>query len=190
MGYRIQSDTVQSDTVAFRVGSRQASFAAPAYSESSRTGRTTFASVYPAMAIPERFAIDATAIRVAEGSLAERPQSDASASGFGAGAPGAGLGAGATLGRGYFGKVTSMTYNGAPVAVKELSERTLDAASIGGIQNLLAIRSFRAVCVACASPLMQPCSWMIRERTDDTNVTEARSERRAHVRLVHQRVGR
>ena len=111
MGYRIQSDTVQSDTVAFRVGSRQASFAAPAYS--SRTGRTTFASVYPAMAIPERFAIDATAIRVAEGSLAERPQSDASASGFGAGAPGAGLGAatgsGATLDRGYFGKVTSMT---------------------------------------------------------------------------------
>ena len=42
-----------------------------------------------------------------------------------------GAGAGAVLGQGCFGTVSSMTYNGAPVAVKELSATTLDAASLG-----------------------------------------------------------
>ena len=45
-----------------------------------------------------------------------------------------GAGAGAVLGQGCFGTVSSMTYNGAPVAVKELSATTLDAASIGAFR--------------------------------------------------------
>ena len=79
-----------------------------------------------AVAVPERVVIDARAIRVAGGgSLAERPVAvDGAVSPVGAGA-------GAVLGQGCFGTVSSMTYNGAPVAVKELSATTLDAASIG-----------------------------------------------------------
>ena len=59
------------------------------------------------------------------GSLAERPVAvDGAASPVGAGG-------GAVLGQGCFGTVSSMTYNGAPVAVKELSATTLDSASLG-----------------------------------------------------------
>ena len=43
----------------------------------------------------------------------------------------AGAGTGRTLGQGFFGKVTSMAWNGSPVAVKEVSGNSLDAASIG-----------------------------------------------------------
>ena len=79
-----------------------------------------------AAAVPERVVIDARAIRVAGGgSLAERPVA------VGGAASPVGAGAGAVLGQGCFGTVSSMTYNGAPVAVKELSATTLDAASIG-----------------------------------------------------------
>ena len=85
-----------------------------------------------AAAVPARFVIDARAIRAASGaSLAERPTVDTSVGGA-ASPVGTGTGGGsATLGQGCFGKVTSMTYIGAPVAVKELSAASLDAASIG-----------------------------------------------------------
>ena len=43
----------------------------------------------------------------------------------------AGAGTGHTLGQGFYGKVTSMAWNGSPVAVKEVSGNSLDAASIG-----------------------------------------------------------
>ena len=56
------------------------------------------------------------------GSLAERPVAAASR---------VGVGTGAVLGQGCFGTVSSMTYNGAPVAVKELSAMTLDTESLG-----------------------------------------------------------
>ena len=82
-----------------------------------------------AVAVPERFVVDARTVRVAGGgSLAERPVDvDVTVA---AGRVGAGTAA-ATLGQGCFGKVTSMMYHGAPVAVKELSVTTLDPDSLG-----------------------------------------------------------
>ena len=60
--------------------------------------------------------------------MGEHPSSDSYTGG--AASP-VGADTGTTLGQGCFGKVTSMSYNDAPVAVKELSATTLDAASIG-----------------------------------------------------------
>ena len=83
----------------------------------------------PTVTVPERFVVDARQIRVAGGgSLAEHPSGDSYTGGA---ARPIGADTGTTLGQGCFGKVTSMSYNDAPVAVKELSATTLDAASIG-----------------------------------------------------------
>ena len=72
-----------------------------------------------AVAVPERFVIDARAIREPGGaSLADRPVIDST------------VGA-VTLGQGCFGTISSMAWNDVPVAVKELSASTLDAASVG-----------------------------------------------------------
>ena len=108
----------------------------------------------PTTAVPERFVIDAKTLRFPGGSsLAERPESaganmaepplpalldeadatsgagvrDAPADGF----PPVRSDSSTKLGQGCFGKVLSMAWNGAPVAVKELSESTLDSASLG-----------------------------------------------------------
>ena len=80
-----------------------------------------------AVVVPERFIIDARQIQVEGGSLAERPVDGP----VGGSAGAVGADAGTTLGQGCFGKVTSMSHNGAPVAVKELSATTLDSASLG-----------------------------------------------------------
>ena len=82
--------------------------------------------------MPARFVIDAATLRhsssggaVAIGapSLATPPSTAAA-------------GSVAALGQGCFGKVLSMSMNGVPVAVKELSASTLDATSLGEYQGL------------------------------------------------------
>ena len=81
------------------------------------------------VAVPERFVVDARTVRVAGGgSLAERPVDLDFVVSVGRVRAGT---AAATLGQGCFGKVTSMMYHGAPVAVKELSVTTLDPDSLG-----------------------------------------------------------
>ena len=85
-----------------------------------------------AAVVPERFVIDAKEIQVAGGgTLAVRPHGHPAVDSTYAPASPFVDGAGVVLGQGCFGMVTSMTYGGAPVAVKELSASTLDAASIG-----------------------------------------------------------
>ena len=74
--------------------------------------------------IPARFLIDAATLRFSTGETlaAAAAHHDNSAST-----------GGTTLGRGCFGFVRSMTCNGAPVAVKELSGGSLDDTSIGEV---------------------------------------------------------
>ena len=76
------------------------------------------------MEIPARFLIDAATLRFSTGETlaAAAAHHDNSAST-----------GGTTLGRGCFGFVRSMTCNGAPVAVKELSGGSLDDTSIGEV---------------------------------------------------------
>ena len=108
--------------------------------------------------VPERFVIDAKTVRYRGGaSLAERPITGGVAADVSSGAASpvtaAGAGTGHTLGQGFFGKVTSMAWNGSPVAVKEVSGNSLDAASIGTYTNCAGTVRLSLYRDSCDSPM-------------------------------------
>ena len=126
-------------------------------------------------------------------SLAERPadsgMSTPSGSVDGTASP-VGAGAGATLGQGCFGKVTSMAWNDAPVAVKELSATALDATSIGEEISTFDLTSpCRSRTGGCQQAVYRLPMADFRKRAGDIDAAEARTKRGAAVRSVHQRVG-